>query len=73
MAPDELATARQLRQQRLSPAGLKPAAWLYYNRLHHLTCALCDRAAARPVRPLTDRQRQALAAGRALANTAELP
>jgi len=71
MAPDELDTARQLRQQRLSPAGLKPAGWLYYNRLHHLTCALYDRAAARPIRSLTDRQRQALAAGRALASTVE--
>lgn len=71
MAPDGLATPRQLRHQRLSPAGLKPAAWLYYNRLRHLTCALYDRAAARPIRPLSDCQRQALAAGRALANTIE--
>lgn len=71
MAPDQLATARQLRRQRLSLAGLKPVGWLYYNRMHHLTCALYDRAAARPVRPLTERQRQALAAGRSLANTVE--
>lgn len=70
-APGELATARQLREQRLSPAGLKPAGWLYYNRMHHLTCALYDRATARPIRPLTDRQRQALAAGRAIANTVQ--
>jgi hypothetical protein len=50
MAPDELATTHQLRQQRLSPAGLKPAGWLYYNRLHHLICTLYDRAVARPIR-----------------------
>ncbi len=69
MAPDGMATARQLRQERLSPVGLKPAGWLYYNRMHHLTCALYERGTARQVRPLTDLQRQALAAGRALANT----
>jgi hypothetical protein len=28
-------TAGQLRARRLSPAGLEPVAWLYYNRLPH--------------------------------------
>lgn len=69
MAPTGLDTAAQLRAQRLSPAGLVPVAWLYYARIHHRTCPLYDRSQARPIRPLTERQRQALAAGRALANT----
>lgn len=69
MAPEGLATKSQLRRQRLSPAGLSPAAWLYYSRLHHRECALYEVARARPIRPLTERQRQALAEGRKLANT----
>lgn len=69
MAPEGLATASQLRSRRLSPAGLAPAAWLYYSRLHHRECALYEEAQARPIRPLTERQRQVLAEGRALANT----
>ena len=68
-APDGLRTRRQLRAEGLSVAGLRPAGWLQYNA-HHAVCALYDAAAARPVRPLTERQRANLAAGRALANTA---
>jgi hypothetical protein len=51
-------TAGQLRARRLSPAGLEPVAWLYYNRLLHRICPLYDRTAARPIRPLTERQRR---------------
>jgi DNA polymerase III epsilon subunit-like protein len=68
-APEYLRTRRQLRAEGLSAAGLRPAGWLQYNP-HHAVCALYDRAKARPVRPLTDRQRAVLAAGRTLANTA---
>ncbi|MBB4920961.1 3'-5' exonuclease [Streptosporangium saharense] len=68
-APVELATRRQLREEGLSAAGLAPAAWLHYSVMHGI-CALYQRAAARPVRPLTPRQHAALAAGRALAGTA---
>ena len=66
--PGSLATARQLRTLGLSRAGLKPAGWLHYCAYHYLG-PLYETAAARPVRPLTGRQRQALAAGRKLANT----
>lgn len=69
LAPAGLDTAAQLRARRLSPAGLVPVAWLYYARIYHRICPLYDRAQARPIRPLSERQRQALAAGRALANT----
>ncbi|MEU9837326.1 3'-5' exonuclease [Streptosporangium sp. NPDC048047] len=69
MAPPQLATRRQLRADGLSTAGLAPAAWLHYSA-HHGICPLYERAAARPVRPLTPRQREALAAGRALVGTA---
>uniref|UniRef100_UPI003F4990CA exonuclease domain-containing protein n=1 Tax=Amycolatopsis sp. CA-096443 TaxID=3239919 RepID=UPI003F4990CA len=68
-APGGLATAAQLRADRLSPAGLAPVAWLYYACIGHKTCPLYDRARARPIRPLTERQRQVLADGRKLANT----
>ncbi|GAB1646778.1 hypothetical protein [Krasilnikovia sp. MM14-A1259] len=68
-APEHLRTRRQLRAEGLSVAGLRPLGWLQYNP-HHAVCPLYDRQAARPVRPLSDRQRAALAAGRALANTA---
>lgn len=68
-APDGLATASQLRVGRLSTSGLVPVAWLYYARIGHRVCPLYDRAQARPIRALTVRQRQALAEGRALANT----
>lgn len=67
--PTHLATGRQLREAGLSAAGLTPAGWLHYSPLHGI-CPLYDRAAARPVRPLTARQREVLAAGRALAYTA---
>lgn len=69
MAPEGLDTAAQLRARRLSPAGLEPVAWLYYAFIGHQVCALYDRAQARPIRPLSERQRQALAEGRRLANT----
>lgn len=68
-APGTVATARQLRAAGLSPAGLKPVAWLYYARIGHRICPLYDRAAARPRRPLSERQRQVLAEGRKLAHT----
>lgn len=68
MAPDHLGTRRQLRAAGLSHAGLKPAGYLHYN-VHHGICPLYDRQAARPVRPLTERQRANLAAGRLLAGT----
>lgn len=68
-APAGLVTAAQLREKRLSSAGLAPIAWLHYAYTHHRICALYDLTAARPIRPLTDRQRANLAAGRALANT----
>lgn len=67
--PEGLATRRQLRADGLSAAGLKPSARLHYCAYHYL-CPLYERSAARPVRPLTVRQREALAAGRALAGTA---
>lgn len=69
LAPDGLATAAQLRADRLSPAGLAPVAWLYYACIGHRICPLYDRAQARPIRPLTERQREVLAEGRKLANT----
>ncbi|AWI32733.1 hypothetical protein DDW44_30945 [Streptomyces tirandamycinicus] len=62
-APERLVTRNQLRAAGLSEAGLKPAAWLHYSPLHGM-CPLYERAQARPIRPLTDRQRAALAAGR---------
>lgn len=68
-APAGLVTAAQLREKRLSPAGLEPVAWLYYAYTHHRACALYAAATARPIRPINDRQRAVLAAGRALANT----
>ena len=67
-APAYLGTRRQLRAEGLSVAGLEPAAWLRYCAYHY-ECPLYDRRRARPVRPLTERQRAALAAGRKLANT----
>lgn len=69
MAPEGLDTTAQLRVRRLSPAGLEPVAWLYYACIGHRVCALYDRAQARPIRPLTERQREVLAEGRELANT----
>ncbi|MFE7194461.1 exonuclease domain-containing protein [Kitasatospora sp. NPDC057541] len=68
-APAHLLTRAQLRAQGLSEAGLQPAGWLHYNE-HHGTCPLFDPATARPVRSLTERQRENLARGRLLANTA---
>ncbi|MEU1986135.1 3'-5' exonuclease [Nocardia sp. NPDC019395] len=70
LAPEGLCTASQLRAQRLSPAGLTPVAWLYFAYTGHQTCPLYAVEQARPIRALTDRQRAALAAGRALAGTA---
>jgi hypothetical protein len=67
-APEHLATRRQLRTAGLSEAGLPPAGWLYLMR-YHQHCPLYDMRHARPIRPLTPRQRQALAAGRALVGT----
>ncbi|MFE1270555.1 exonuclease domain-containing protein [Streptomyces sp. NPDC058758] len=67
-APEGLLTRRQLRAAGLSAAGLRPAAYLHYSP-HHGVCELFDREAARPVRPLTERQREILAAGRLLAGT----
>lgn len=69
-APEGLCTASQLRAQRLSPAGLTPLAWLYFAYTGHQICPLYAVEQARPIRALTDRQRAALAAGRALAGTA---
>jgi Exonuclease len=66
--PTGLVTARQLRALGLSRAGLKPAGWLHYCAYHYL-CPLYEAAVARPVRSLTERQRQVLAEGRKLANT----
>lgn len=66
--PEGLDTEAQLRARRLSPSGLSPAAWLSYNP-HHRVCALYDRSQARPIRPLSERQHQVLAAGRQLAHT----
>ncbi|MFJ4342611.1 exonuclease domain-containing protein [Streptomyces sp. NPDC088915] len=67
-APEGLLTRGQLREEGLSHAGLEPAGYLHYNS-HHGVCPLFERRAARPVRPLTDRQRANLAAGRLLAGT----
>jgi hypothetical protein len=64
-APAHLATRRQLRADRLSEADLKPVAWLHVNGWHTIS-ALYDRRQARPIRPLTDRQLDALAIGRAI-------
>lgn len=67
-APAHLATRSQLRTARLSAAGLEPAAWLH-TMPYHTISPLFDRRDARPIRPLTPRQRAALAAGRALVGT----
>lgn len=61
-APDHLKTRRQLRREGLSVAGLPEAGWVD-TALHHLA-ALYDSTKARPVRPITERQAAALAAGR---------
>jgi hypothetical protein len=66
--PEDLATRRQLRALGLSAAGLRPAARLHYCAYHYY-CYLYRVADARPVRSLTERQRQALAEGRKLAFT----
>ncbi|MER6365830.1 3'-5' exonuclease [Kitasatospora sp. NPDC001527] len=68
LAPDHLLTRSQLRATGLSEAGLKPAGWLHVN-VFHTVCPLYDPAGARPIRSLTDRQREALARGRLLAGT----
>jgi hypothetical protein len=70
--PEGLATRRQLRAAGLSAAGLEPAARLHYC-VYHYYCPLYRIADARPVRPVTDRQREALAAGRKLAHTRPCP
>lgn len=62
-APEHLATRRQLRESRLSAASLPVAAYLHTMPYHRVS-PLFDRTKARPVRPLTDKQREALAAGR---------
>src|SRR5579862_3701990 len=67
-APGGLATRRQLRALGLSAAGLRPAAQLHYC-VYHYYCYLYRVADARPVRPLTEPQRLALAEGRKLAWT----
>lgn len=67
-APGYLATRKQLRAEGLSVAGLRPAAWLEYCGWHY-TCPLYRRDEARPVRPVTEAQAAALAAGRKLAGT----
>jgi hypothetical protein len=61
-APDHLKTRRQLRREGLSVAGLPEVGWVD-TALHHLA-ALYDSTKARPVRPITERQAAALAAGR---------
>jgi len=61
-APDHLMTRRQLRREGLSAAGLLVVAWAN-TALHH-QAALFDSTKARPVRPITERQAAALAAGR---------
>ncbi|MEV6527785.1 3'-5' exonuclease [Longispora sp. NPDC051575] len=62
-APEGLATRSQLRAQGLSAAGLTPVAWLHL-MLHHQYVHLYEVSAARPVRPLTARQREVLEHGR---------
>lgn len=62
-APEHLATRRQLREARLSPAALPVAAYLHTMPYHRVS-PLYDRTKARAIRPLTDKQREALAAGR---------
>lgn len=64
-APEHLATRRQLRASGLSEAGLAPVAWLHTNGWHNIS-RLYDRRQARPIRPLNDRQRDALAIGRVI-------
>ncbi|MFB8025964.1 MULTISPECIES: hypothetical protein [unclassified Streptomyces] len=66
LVPPHLATRRQLRADRLSEAGLQPAAFLHYNPLHGV-CPLYERKQARPIRQLTVRQHAVLAAGRLIA------
>jgi hypothetical protein len=61
-APDHLMTRRQLRAAGLSTAGLLVIGWAN-TALHH-QAALYDSTKARPVRPITERQAAALAAGR---------
>lgn len=68
-APEGLATRKQLHAMGLSPAGLKPVAWMYYNRITHAECPLFDPQQARPKRQLTEAQVAALAKGRELAGT----
>ncbi|PPK66189.1 3'-5' exonuclease [Actinokineospora auranticolor] len=67
-APEHLLTATALRGRRLSPAGLHPVGWVS-TLPYHRVCALYDSTQARPIRPVTSRQRAVLAAGRELANT----
>lgn len=62
-APEHLATRRQLREARLSAAALPVAAYLHTMPYHRVS-PLFDRTNARPISPLTGKQREALAAGR---------
>ncbi|MFB7896168.1 hypothetical protein ACFC1B_07535 [Streptomyces xiamenensis] len=66
--PAHLANKTQLRSEGLSIAGLRPEGLHHYNA-HHRICPLYSRAQARPVRPITEAQQAALAAGRLLAGT----
>lgn len=61
-APEHLKTRTQLRRAGLSTAGLPVLGWVD-TALHH-QAALFDSTKARPVRPITERQAAALAAGR---------
>lgn len=66
-APAGLVTRRQLREAGLSTRGLSIVGYLYLPR-HNVT-PLYEPTGARPVRPITPRQRAALDHGRYLANT----
>jgi len=63
MAPDGLATRRQLRAQGLRPGGQRVAAQVlrYTHRGHARVAYLYRVAAAKPVRPMTSRKWGALA------------
>lgn len=61
LAPDGLATRRQLRSKGLRPGGQDPVGEIQWRRGRRVAY-LYDEAAARPVRPMTPGRTRALAA-----------
>ncbi|RLK54429.1 3'-5' exonuclease [Actinokineospora cianjurensis] len=67
-APEHLLTTTALRARRLSPTGLTPVARVSTLPFHKV-CALYDSTQARPIKPRTARQRDALDKARHVATT----